>query len=405
MLDMSKLARFAQKQRENDKAASDNSDARSSVLTEQQEEILDVEAYEKAEIYIPPEIIYGEGTDDDVSAAASDENLSESNDERYPDISKENNAVMLAAPDTDTSDAEEMDAMSEEEIKKEIDDIVMQYFSDNIQLIETERLLAYHNHTFAPMEGAKLESFAKSIERLGMQDAILVRSVGSGEYEIISGHNRKLAAELLGWKKVPCRVGDNAMLTSDIADEIMVSCNLDRRTELKHSELAKSLALLMEARRKQQPDFDDKGRTRDKVAAEFGMSKSQVQRYVALSKLNNALLDMLDNGELPFVAATNLTELSDIQQDILLEVLQATNKKINTRISEQLRKAAAEADKFTADNIKEMLTAKPKPVPKITAAAIERVASKYFVGKTAKEAEEIIENALAMYFGKIGADT
>lgn len=404
MLDMSKLAKFAQKQRENDRAASDNSDARS-VLTEQQEEILNVEAYEKAEIYIPPEIIYGGETNDDISAAASDENLSESNDERYPDMSEENNAVMPAALDADTSDAEEMDAMSDEEIKKEIDDIVMKYFSDNIQLIETERLLAYHNHTFAPMEGAKLESFAKSIERLGMQDAILVRSVGSGEYEIISGHNRKLAAELLGWKKVPCRVGDNAMLTSDIADEIMVSCNLDRRTELKHSELARSLALLMEARRKQQPDCDDKGRTRDKVAAEFGMSKSQVQRYVALSKLNNALLDMLDNGALPFVAATNLTELSNIQQDILLEVLQTTNKKINTRMSEQLRKAAAEADKFTVDNIKEMLTAKPKPVPKITAAVMERVASKYFVGKTAKEAEEIIENALAMYFGKIGADT
>lgn len=57
MLDMSKLARFAQKQRENDKAASDNSDARSSVLTEQQEKIPDAEAYEKAEIYIPPEML------------------------------------------------------------------------------------------------------------------------------------------------------------------------------------------------------------------------------------------------------------------------------------------------------------------------------------------------------------
>lgn len=394
MLNTSKFSKYAQKQRENDNAvlhqvtkaeAEDISVPISTVVADEADDIGNsdsttvaaaaegnmLEAYEESEIYIPPEVIYG--TSEDVS----------------------DNAI-AAEHDEEAIDGISSDMLSDEEVKKEIDEIIVKYFSDHIQLIETERLLPYRNHTFVPLSGDKLESFAKSIDRLGMQDAILVRSVGSGEYEIISGHNRKLAAELLGWKKVPCRVADNDVLTPEIADEIMVSCNLDRRTELKHSELARSLSLLMESRKKQHPDEDDKGRTRDKVAAEFGMSQSQVQRYITLSKLNDTLLEMVDSGEIPFVAGTNLADLSAEQQDILLDALKTTKKKINTQISEQLKKLATEADKFTFDNIKEILLAKPKPAPKITVPS--RLVSKYLSGRSAKEAEEIVEKALAMYF-------
>lgn len=396
MPDMSKFSKYAQQQREIDNAtlqqaaevkpeeasvslniaaATDNVDEIDNSMTMNKTETAQLEAYEMSEIYIPPDIIY-----------ADSENVAED--------------VIVADNTEETTENAFTDMLSDEEIKKEIDDITVKYFSDHIQLIETERLLPYRNHTFTPLLGEELESFAKSIDRLGMQDAVLVRSVGSGEYEIISGHNRKLAAELLGWKKVPCRVADNEILTPEIADEIMVSCNLDRRTQLKHSELAKSLSLLMEARKKQQSDDDDKGRTRDKVAAEFGMSHSQVQRYITLSKLNDKLLEMVDSGEIPFVAGTNLAELDAQQQDILLEALKTTKKKINTQISEQLKKKAAEPDKFTLDNVKEILLAKPKSTQKITVPS--RIANKYLSGKSQKEAEEIVEKALAMYFERDG---
>ncbi len=398
MFDMSKFSKYAQKQRE-----TDNERVKSPVTVLEEQQIhTDIATSESSALYDTPaepvagldaanEYMFGEYSNEIYvpSEMTYDDDIVEAVKEDTPD-------ELPAQTDlTENISDDEIMPLSDEDIIKEIDRIIVKYFSDNIQLIETERLVNYRNHTFSPLPEAQMSSLASSIERLGMQDAILVRSIGSGEYEIISGHNRKIAAEMLEWRKVPCRVADNELLTPEIADEIMVSCNLDRRSELKHSELARSLSLLMEARKNQQNDDDDKGRTREKVAAEFGMSESQVQRYITLNKLNDELLGMVDDGAIPFVAGTILADLSESQQNILLEALQLSKKKVTTQLAEQIKKAAAVTDTFTVQSIKELLTAKPKPTPKITVSS--SIVSKYLAGKTAKEAEEIIEKALAAY--------
>ena len=49
------------------------------------------------------------------------------------------------------------------------------------------------------VENEKMLELAKSIEKNGILSPILVRPLKDGEYEIISGHRRKYAAERLGY--------------------------------------------------------------------------------------------------------------------------------------------------------------------------------------------------------------
>lgn len=398
MFDMSKFSKYAQKQRE-----TDNERIKSPVpVLEEQQIHTDIAASESSALYdTPAEPVASSDAADEYMFGGYSNEIYVPSEMTYDDDIVE--AVKEDTPDelpaqTDLAEIisdDEIMPLSDEDIIKKIDGLIAKYFSDNIQLIETERLVDYH-YTFSPLSEAQMSSLANNIERLGMQEAVLVRSIGSGEYEIISGRKRKIAAEMLKWRKVPCRVADNELLTPEIADEIMVLCNLDRRSELKHSELARSLSLLMEARKNQQNGDDDKGRTREKVAAEFGMSESQVQRYITLNKLNDDLICMVDDGAIPFVAGTILADLSETQQDILLEALPLSKKKITTQLAEQIKKAAAAPDTFTVQSVKELLTSKPKPAPKITVPS--SIVSKYLAGKTVKEAQEIIEKLFAAYY-------
>lgn len=43
----------------------------------------------------------------------------------------------------------------------------------------------------------------ESIEKYGILTPLIVRPVPDGVYEIIAGHRRRHAAELLGYRKVP----------------------------------------------------------------------------------------------------------------------------------------------------------------------------------------------------------
>ena len=53
--------------------------------------------------------------------------------------------------------------------------------------------------------GEKLSELVDSIQTQGILQPLIVRRY-DGAYQIVSGHNRKKAAERLGWKEIPCLV-------------------------------------------------------------------------------------------------------------------------------------------------------------------------------------------------------
>ena len=83
-----------------------------------------------------------------------------------------------------------MTEVTKEFIKKNEDEKIIE--------IEIERLRSFKNHPFQVKEDNEMHLLKESIEKYGILTPLIVRPVPDGVYEIIAGHRRRHAAELLG---------------------------------------------------------------------------------------------------------------------------------------------------------------------------------------------------------------
>lgn len=91
--------------------------------------------------------------------------------------------------------------------------------------IEIERLRSFKNHPFQVKDDNEMHLLKESIEKYGILTPLIVRPVPDGVYEIIAGHRRRHAAELLGYRKVPVII---RVMNEDEAILNMVDSNLHR---------------------------------------------------------------------------------------------------------------------------------------------------------------------------------
>ena len=63
--------------------------------------------------------------------------------------------------------------------------------------IEIERLRPFKEHPFQVKDDKEMFLLQESIEKYGILNPLIVRPVPDGYYEIISGHRRKHAAEIM----------------------------------------------------------------------------------------------------------------------------------------------------------------------------------------------------------------
>lgn len=96
---------------------------------------------------------------------------------------------------------------------------------ETIVEIEIERLKAFRNHPFQVRDDDDLEKLKESIKMYGILTPLLVRPIKDGTYEIISGHRRKRAATLLGYRKIPVLIQP---MSYEDAVVKMVDTNLHR---------------------------------------------------------------------------------------------------------------------------------------------------------------------------------
>ena len=91
--------------------------------------------------------------------------------------------------------------------------------------IEMERLQDFKNHPFKITGDNQMKTLMESIQKYGILNPIIVHPLPEGIYEIISGHRRKYAAKLLGYRKVPVVI---RMMTNEEAVISMVDSNMHR---------------------------------------------------------------------------------------------------------------------------------------------------------------------------------
>ena len=216
---------------------------------------------------------------------------------------------------------------------------------------------------FKAYTDAKLQELTESIKQHGVIEAICVRPKADGRMEIISGHNRVAAAKLAGLATVPAVV---QQLDDAQAAIMLVDSNLQHRETLLPSEKAFAYKLRLEALKRKAgrptknsdqfgPNFQG-ARSNEQVAAEMGESKTQVQRYIRLTYLVPALLNMVDNGKPGFAAAVDLSFLGQDEQTALLEIMEQEHIKApNGAQAKALRKASADSSGLTAEDILQVL--------------------------------------------------
>lgn len=172
-------------------------------------------------------------------------------------------------------------------------------------------------HPFQVKDDDELRSLMESISQLGVITPCIVRRKGEERYELISGHRRKRACELLGIDTLPIIVRE---LSEDEAVILMVDSNLQREHILP-SEKAFAYKLKLDALKRQgrrnditSPPVVSKFRTGDFVGKDNGDSREQVRRYIRLTYLIPELLEDVDAGKIALRPAVELSYMTEDEQ-------------------------------------------------------------------------------------------
>ena len=187
----------------------------------------------------------------------------------------------------------------------------------------------FPEHPFKVLMDEDMEQLVESIKRNGVMTPATVRLKEDGRYELISGHRRKKACELAGLETLKCEVKE---LTRDEAIIVMVESNLQRSVILP-SEKAFAYKMRLEAMNRQagRPSKDnltpmvsdlDTTRTNEKLGKEVGESREQIRRYIRLTELVPEILQMVDERQIAFRPAVEISYLTEEQQYTLLEAME-----------------------------------------------------------------------------------
>lgn len=162
----------------------------------------------------------------------------------------------------------------------------------------------------------------ESIRKVGAITPALARPLPDGGYELISGHRRLAACQVLGIETMPVIVRE---MSDDEAMITMVDANLQRETILP-SEKAFAYKMKLEAIKHQGVSSSQLGtrliRSDEKVALDAGESRNQIQRYIRLTYLIPKLLSMVDENKIAFYPAVEISYLDKSEQRVLLDAME-----------------------------------------------------------------------------------
>lgn len=181
-------------------------------------------------------------------------------------------------------------------------------------------------HTFQVRLDEDMERLVDSIRERGVIVPVILREKKDGRYELVSGHRRKKACEIVGLSTLKAEIRD---LSRDEAIILMVDSNLQRSTILP-SEKAFSYKAKLDAMKRQGmrrdltsaplgPKFGS--RSNIELAETVNESKTQVQRYIRLTQLIPQLLKMVDNEKIALRPAVEISYLKKEEQEALYNAI------------------------------------------------------------------------------------
>lgn len=308
-----------------------------------------------------------------------------------------------------------------------------------VQNIDIDKFVPYKNHCFRLYEGERLDDMVRSVRNYGIMIPVIVRNVPNTDtYEILSGHNRVNAARIAGKKNVPAVVKEN--LPDEFAEIYVVESNAMQRgfKELRISEQALAVEMIYKRLKdsaavraiekelsvlegvkspvdtckisdgnnvKSPPETCGKVDNLKGAAEEYGLCRASIARLLRINKLSKELKAMVDEGNIKIRPAVELSYIPKEMQTMLVKLMSEQEVSvIDMKMAKQLREISTSYANPSEGIIAEVLCgtygAEEKPVKekgeKVTIP--KATYSRYLGSYSKKEANLIIEKALAYYF-------
>ena len=212
---------------------------------------------------------------------------------------------------------------------------------ERVQNIPLSELHPFKEHPFKVQNNEEMERMIESIRKVGAITPALARPLPDGGYELISGHRRLAACQVLGIETMPVIVRE---MSDDEAVIAMVDANLQRETILP-SEKAFAYKMKLEAIKHQgvaSAQVGQKLLSVEIVADDAGESRNQIKRYIRLTYLIPELLSMVDENKMAFNPAVEISYLEQSEQRVLLDAMELNDCTPSHAQSIRLKKLSQE---------------------------------------------------------------
>lgn len=194
-----------------------------------------------------------------------------------------------------------------------------------IRELPIREIADFPDHPYRVKDDEDMMNLVESIRENGVLTPATVRKKEDGRYEMLSGHRRWRACQLLGMDTLRCEIVE---LDRDAATIFMCDSNLQRTTILP-SEKAFAYKMRLDAmnRKAGRPSKDNltpvvsdfsKARTNEILGREVGESREQIRRYIRLTELIPELLEMVDDNKIALRPAVEISYLpKNLQKELL----------------------------------------------------------------------------------------
>ena len=269
---------------------------------------------------------------------------------------------------------------------------------ERVQKLPLDMFYPFPNHPFKVRDDEKMEETVESVSQYGVLVPILARPRPKGGYEIVAGHRRVHASQRAGLAEVPAIIRD---LTDDEAVLIMVDSNLQRE-QILPSEKAFAYKMKLDAMNRQGQRTDLtcsqignklSGKKSSEIFAEqVGESKNQIFRYIRLTYLVEPLLNMVDENNLAFNAAVELSYLPEPHQNLLVEAIDYAQESPSLAQARRIR--AFSASGKLDSNVLDAIFSEEKPLETKVTLKGDKLKKYFPASYTPRQMEQVITGLL-----------
>ena len=291
----------------------------------------------------------------------------------------------------------------------------------DVQMISVDEIRAFRNHPFHLYEGDRLHDMVESIKQHGILVPVIVQEDENG-YEMLAGHNRHNAAKLAGLTEIPAIIKKG--LTEEEAYIYVIETNVLQRSfaellpsekaavmaeqyekvcgTMKREEIVRELEVLSGKSSKDTGGHNGhRAKSRDIVAAEYGFSSRNAARYLRLNYLIQPFKNLIDENKLALLAAVDISYLTAEEQQMVWNIMERQGLKLKPKMATELRKQSGNlTENKIAEIMDALLVKKNSSNAGVNLKLPNSICEKYFVGMDSEQMTELVEQALAAWFGR-----